>query len=257
MKTARPAFTLIELLVVIGIISLLIGILLPVLSSARGAARLTRCQSNERQVGIGVLAAMTDDRDQLPENRTAFNGNPGEHTTWRYRLRENGYVEPPDVWTCPSAPYGALSELDQVVDGSLCVGDVESNYAINGHVVWRRTPDFDETGPKIETIERPTHTILLTETQAEFPDLRVTPNILAARRNGHSWFGYWHQGQGVYTAFDGHVFVARLWDTGNPDCRWHNGLDLNPDPFSPQFEDEIEMPHAHPDWVDWIGDDHL
>ena len=52
-RRRRAAFTLIELLVVISIIALLIGLLLPALSQARKAARMSACMGNLKNISAG------------------------------------------------------------------------------------------------------------------------------------------------------------------------------------------------------------
>lgn len=68
MRVTRPmkGFTLIELLVVIAIIAILAAILFPVFAQARAAARKASCQSNLRQLGMGVLMYTQDYDEKYP-----------------------------------------------------------------------------------------------------------------------------------------------------------------------------------------------
>ena len=65
-RSERRGFSLIELLVVITIIALLIGILLPTLSSARDTVRVTTCLSRQHQLSLGVSVYAADHNDQIP-----------------------------------------------------------------------------------------------------------------------------------------------------------------------------------------------
>jgi prepilin-type N-terminal cleavage/methylation domain-containing protein len=60
------AFTLPELLVVIGIIALLMGLLVPVLASARSSARKIACMANLHQVGVALHSYATDNHGNIP-----------------------------------------------------------------------------------------------------------------------------------------------------------------------------------------------
>jgi prepilin-type N-terminal cleavage/methylation domain-containing protein/prepilin-type processing-associated H-X9-DG protein len=62
----RTAFTLVELLVVIGIIALLISILLPSLSRAREAANQVTCQSQEKQIVMGMILHANEHKGYMP-----------------------------------------------------------------------------------------------------------------------------------------------------------------------------------------------
>lgn len=66
MKRWNLGFTLIELLVAIGIITLLVGILLPALAGARRQAKCTECQNNLHQLGLSMHIYAGDYSGQYP-----------------------------------------------------------------------------------------------------------------------------------------------------------------------------------------------
>ena len=91
MRRAR-AFSLVELLVVVAIIALLIAVLLPSLSRARSKANATKCGSNLRQIGIGLVAYNAENNDY---NIPSYNLPPLGNSSTNYT---GGPDQPLDGW---------------------------------------------------------------------------------------------------------------------------------------------------------------
>lgn len=72
-QRARAAFTLTELVVALGVVTLLIGILMPSLAGVREHARRVVCGSNQRQIGLGLHLYADQWDSQLPSS--VFLGN--------------------------------------------------------------------------------------------------------------------------------------------------------------------------------------
>jgi prepilin-type N-terminal cleavage/methylation domain-containing protein/prepilin-type processing-associated H-X9-DG protein len=99
-RTIRDrAFTLVELLVVIGIIAVLIGVLLPVLSGIAARGRDLQCQSNIRQCVTLILNYAAENKGQLPYGMYWARSGPG-HDGWSHAPGERKMVT---VWSVISS----------------------------------------------------------------------------------------------------------------------------------------------------------
>lgn len=97
----RRGFTLIELLVVVAIVSVLAAILFPVFQTVRENARRTTCQSNEKQLALGILLYAQGFDETLPPTQATDN------TLWPDLI--NPYVKNAQIRACPDDAGAANS----------------------------------------------------------------------------------------------------------------------------------------------------
>ena len=96
-RTKTRAFTLIELLVVIAIIALLAAILFPVFARARENARRASCQSNLKQIALGIKQYTQDYDERFPPAIVS------DGTTIGCAGAIQPYVKSEQIFQCPSS----------------------------------------------------------------------------------------------------------------------------------------------------------
>ena len=107
-RGSLTGFTLIELLVVIAIIAILAAILFPVFARARENARKSNCQSNLRQIAMGLVQYVQDYDEKMPHCRYTPDSNqlPSPFTSamvnysWPHLVVP--YLKNTGVMKCPS-----------------------------------------------------------------------------------------------------------------------------------------------------------
>ena len=109
-QKTRSAFTLIELLVVIAIIAILAAILFPVFARARENARRSSCQSNLKQIGLGIIQYNQDYDEKFP--LALYDNYQG---AWPLTIQP--YIKSVQVFQCPSDPDAGQPSPSTVVGG--------------------------------------------------------------------------------------------------------------------------------------------
>lgn len=112
------AFTLIELLVVIAIIAVLMGVLTPVVRSARDRARLSVCASNQRQLVLGVGLYAADNDSRLPPSHLERKGSSFLFT-WANHINYHSN-QPIDSWNNGGSVHYYLGRYLPTVEVFMC-----------------------------------------------------------------------------------------------------------------------------------------
>ena len=130
----KRGFTLVELLVVIAIIAILAAIITPVLIEAKDAARMKRCVSNLRQLGMAI-AQYVDDHSGLglPLDRTPIGPDGVDHSN------NNPWV----LYVKPLRPYLGQEVMPPRPDGMTGSEKPNKIWICSGDI-WRGPLDNDK-----------------------------------------------------------------------------------------------------------------
>ena len=203
-------FTLIELLIVIAIIAILAAMLLPALNGAMEKAKLIDCAGKQKQLGIGFMQYVNDNRDYFPPHQAEVI-DPVTHNReyWPGTLTYGGYVKNTNLFVCTNRKNDSIyyqrlrrNEPETRTDAAWASVDVGYNWLHIGSST-RYSP---LSGPaKSSQLKQPSRTLLTAE------------SIDATRKAGSPFvYDYYpstanpqafamHRSTAVSTRTDGHI----------------------------------------------------
>jgi prepilin-type N-terminal cleavage/methylation domain-containing protein/prepilin-type processing-associated H-X9-DG protein len=180
-QSNKNGFTLIELLVVVAIIVLLAAILFPVFARARENARRSSCQSNLKQMGLGIAQYVQDYDERFPRHRFNY---PFDASNWAHPKNARWmdvilpYIKSEKIFTCPSSVRNNVFE-----DVTTRISNNLNGYWL-GTYVWNvgywdyeasATPPYANAwgpmnGPHISRVEAASTTITVLEREDAIND---------------------------------------------------------------------------------------
>ncbi|MEO1497858.1 MAG: DUF1559 domain-containing protein [Planctomycetota bacterium] len=172
---SRCGFTLVELLVVVALASVLLGLLLPAVQSARAAARRSECASHLRQLGIAFTLFADANDGAFPR------AHAGADRSWIETTRP--FIEDTlAVWVYPTDP-----KRDRWLELA------STSYLISEYIALPTSIDFGSID-RIDQLHAPSKTVVLLEgadTRADEPPMLVDPSTWRPDDHAHPgtvWF---------------------------------------------------------------------
>ncbi|RYX83370.1 DUF1559 domain-containing protein [bacterium] len=207
---ARKGFTLIELLVVIAIIAILAAILFPVFARARENARRSSCQSNLKQIGLGVFQYTQDYDEKLP-SRVNFGA---QTQNWREVIQP--YIKSTQLFACPSNTGNTLTTYPRYD-----VNGPKASYSINGsngNIGGTAPTGNDGASASLAALGSTAQIVLVGESGPTWPYPEMYVDGSPTDFANNMFAG--HLGQCNFLFADGHVKSMKPLATGTPVNMW-------------------------------------
>ncbi len=173
LQPTSTAFTLIELLVVVAIMGVLVGLLFPVLASARSSADVAGCAANLRELAHANVAFAADHDQRYVPGAANFMQN--RH---RWHGSRDGGGEPFNHREGPLTPYlgkeGSIQQCPAYSPDGRGFEAGNGGYGYNNEYVGRDNPtDFDNPdalGARVDAFRDAAGTLMFADAAIAQPD---------------------------------------------------------------------------------------